>query len=105
MEVKGGRAFVCGRGGPHLRWMTHSADRLPLAISRTSLRQAPWPKPLPSRVQAVRAALQHADIALTVEDVAARFEHPRRTDIEDILVTLTSIGFARSEDGEYFFGV
>lgn len=58
-------------------------------------RQLAWPKDLPSRIAAVRAAIETRRTGLTLDDVASAFKGARRTDVESILESLSRLGLAR----------
>ncbi len=57
--------------------------------------QHKWPKPVKERVSAIRAVLDESGQPLTVEQVAANFKRARRTDVQDLLETLTDMGQVR----------
>ncbi len=57
---------------------------------------ATWPKDLPSRIGAVRAAIEAGRGGLSIDDVASAFKGARRADVESILESLSRLGLARS---------
>jgi hypothetical protein len=64
--------------------------------------RSPWPKALPGRVSAVRAALAAHGAPATAADLARRFARVRPAAVEEILQTLVTLGQARAmPTGEY----
>lgn len=62
----------------------------------------PWPKTLPERAQAVRSALSSQKIPLTSEQLAKLFLRANVEKVEELLVTLASLGQARElPDGRF----
>ena len=61
-----------------------------------------WPSGLKARAQVVRAVMTHADEPLTVEQVARHFHRARRSDVEELLETLSALGHVTgTDDGAY----
>lgn len=62
----------------------------------------PWPKTLPERAQAVRSALSSQKIPLTSEQLAKLFLRANVEKVDELLVTLASLGQARElPDGRF----
>lgn len=62
----------------------------------------PWPATLAEQMQTVRLVLAAQAVPATAEDVAWRFRNAPRAKLNDMLLTLAKLGFARiTEEGRY----
>jgi hypothetical protein len=99
--------FQCPGGTPAAQpelalAQTDAADEADTAPKTTPAKKQPWPKPLPERVRAIRAALLQAPGPLAAADLARQFTRARQADVAELLETLAAIGQARvTEDGRY----
>ncbi|WP_051609288.1 class I SAM-dependent DNA methyltransferase [Fodinicurvata fenggangensis] len=60
-----------------------------------------WPKSLPERVQAVRAALATLDRPASTEEVASLFKRARRQDVSALLQTLCELNHLQETEAGY----
>lgn len=66
--------------------------------------KASWPKTLPEQVAAVRGALANAGGPATAEQVARTFLRARADKVEELLVTLATLGQVREIEPGMFVG-
>jgi hypothetical protein len=72
------------------------------AIPATPKAKTPWPKTLPERAQAVKAALAAVRTPVTAEQLAKTFLRARAEGVQELLETLVSLGQARElPDGRF----
>ncbi|WP_459554441.1 class I SAM-dependent DNA methyltransferase [Lacunimicrobium album] len=61
-----------------------------------------WPKTLPARITAVRAALRELAKPCEPQDISTRFQRANKDAVEELLETLIEVGQARrTDDGRY----
>jgi hypothetical protein len=72
---------------------------LDLVTEVAPARKQPWPKTLPEQVQALRAQLEIADVALTPEQLVRRFTRGQKKRVAELLETLVALGQVNSDDG------
>jgi hypothetical protein len=74
----------------------------PIAAKPAKLAKQAWPAALPERFRAVRTALSQHAAPATAADVSKYFTRARKTNVEEILDTLVSVGQLRqTDDGRY----
>ncbi len=72
------------------------------APSPAKTAKMPWPKTLPERAQAIRAALASQVAPVTPEQLAKNFLRANVDKVEELLDTLASLGQARElSDGRF----
>lgn len=84
-DAKGQRALVAVGG------------KKPAKDKTTKARPTAWPKDLPSRIGAVRVALESRRGAVGVEDIARAFTKAPRAEVASILQSLSLLGLAKEQ--------
>jgi hypothetical protein len=64
--------------------------------------RVPWPPSLPERVRAVRDYLMQTPAQVTPNTVARNFIRARVPEVSAILETLTALGQAKMDSGNYW---
>lgn len=78
-----------------------AALAVPAGPVATDQAKTPWPKTLPERVKALRAALDRYPEPATAEQLARTFRRAPSKSVAEILDTLVAMGQAREDDGKY----
>ena len=61
----------------------------------------PWPKALSERVREVEAALKAAGASVTAAVLSKQFARAKPDEVEEILVTLVTLGCARQRGDQF----
>jgi hypothetical protein len=69
--------------------------------SKASAAKTPWPKPLAERVRAIEEALRSANAPITAEALSKTFARASASDIQEILVTLVTLGRVHQREDAY----
>ena len=67
-------------------------------------KKPPWPKSLPVQVRVLREALAGHPTPVTAETLARHFTRARKDRVEELLVTLVSLGQIRETGGHRYIG-